>query len=207
MDTLSHGLWAVAVAKGVNLKSTKKIKLGWMALWGIFPDIFSFIPVIVWILWLMFYKGVDFSNIPRPEIMPPEVRNAFFIFRLTDVLYHISHSLIIFFTLFFLTWIICWYRFTRKQKSEIHTLDNAHHQKSHCTPCWEMTGWFIHIVTDIPTHSSTFYPTLFLWPLSDWCFNGASWGNMQFIITNYTALLIVFIVLRFFKRAKGKRNV
>ncbi len=207
MDTLSHGLWAVAVAKGVKLKSTKKIKLGWMALWGIFPDIFSFIPVIVWILWLMFYKGVDFSDIPRPETMPPEVRNAFFVFRLTDVLYHISHSFIIFFALFFLTWIICWYKFTRKQKSEINTLENAHHQKSHYTPYWEMTGWFIHIITDIPTHSSIFYPTLFLCPLSDWCFNGTSWGNMQFIITNYASLLIVFILLRFVKKAKGKRNV
>ena len=42
MDTLSHGLWATAVGKGVNLRFTKKIKVGLMALWGIIPDLFAF---------------------------------------------------------------------------------------------------------------------------------------------------------------------
>ena len=202
MDTLSHGLWATAVAKGVNLKSTKKIKLGWMALWGISPDIFSFAPVIIWMLWQVFYNGVDFADIPRPETMPPEVRNSFFIFRLTETLYHISHSFITFFALFFLAWIMCWYMF--KHKSETNTLTYTHYQPSRYTPHWEMTGWLIHIVMDIPTHSKTFYPTLFLWPLSDWHFDGISWANMWFIITNYTFLLIVFILLRFVRKMKVK---
>jgi len=200
MDTLSHGLWATAVAKGVNLKSTKKIKLGWMALWGISPDIFSFAPVIIWMLWQVFYNGVDFADIPRPETMPPEVRNSFFIFRLTITLYHISHSFITFLALFFLAWIMCWYMF--KHKSEISTHKHTLYQPSRCTPYWEMTGWLIHIVMDIPTHSKTFYPTLFLWPLSDWHFDGISWVNMWFIIINYTSLLIVFILLRVVRQMK-----
>lgn len=205
MDTLSHGLWATAVAKGVNLKSTKKIKSGWMALWGISPDIFSFVPAIIWMLWQVLYKGVDFGDIPRPETMPPEALNSFFIFRLTEILYHISHSIIIFLAVFFLAWIICWYKFKHKQKSNMNTLAHTHHHHtSRCTPYWEMTGWFIHIVMDIPTHSEIFYPTLFLWPLSDWCFDGVSWGNMQFIITNYTSLLIVFILLRVIRQMKVK---
>jgi hypothetical protein len=204
MDTLSHGLWATAVAKGVNLKFPKKIKLGWMALWGISPDVFSFTPVIIWMLWQIFYKGVDFSDIPRPETMPPEVRDAFFVFRLSETLYHISHSFVIFLVLFFLAWIFCWYKFKNKQKSEITTLKHANHQISRCTPYWEMTGWFIHIVMDIPTHSKTLYPTLFLWPLSDCFFDGDSWGNMPFIITNYTSLLIVFILLRIVRQMKFK---
>ena len=130
MDTLSHGLWATAVAKGVNLKFPKKIKLGWMALWGISPDVFSFTPVIIWMLWQIFYKGVDFSDIPRPETMPPEVLDAFFVFRLSETLYHISHSFVIFLVLFFLAWIFCWYKFKNKQKSEITTLKHANHQIS-----------------------------------------------------------------------------
>jgi hypothetical protein len=204
MDILSHGLWATAVAKGVNLKSTKKIKLGWMALWGISPDIFSFAPVIIWMLWQMFYKGVDFGDIPRPETMPPEVRNSFYIFRFTKTLYHISHSFIIFLALFFLAWIIYWYKLKNKQKSEIIAHKQMYHQTSRCTPYWEMTGWFIHIVMDILTHSEAFYPTLFLWPLSDWCFDGVSWVNMRFVIINYTFLLIVFTLLRFLRQIKVK---
>jgi len=202
MDTLSHGLWATAVAKGFNLKSTKKIKLGWMALWGISPDIFSFTPAIIWMLWQMFYNGVDFADIPRPETMPPEVRNAFPIFRLTETLYHISHSFVIFLALFFLAWVMCWYKFRHKQNSEITTLRDRHHQPSRYSPCLEMTGWFIHIAMDIPTHSELFYPTLFLWPLSDWHFDGISWVNVQFVITNYTCLLIVFILLRVVRKMK-----
>lgn len=206
MDTLSHGLWAAAVAKGVNLKSTKKIKLGWMVLWGIFPDIFSFTPVIIWMLWQMLYNGIDFDDIPRPETMPPEVRNSFFIFRLTRSIYHISHSLIIFLALFVLIWIICRYKLKHKQKSGTTALKHTPHQKPRFTPYWEMTGWLIHIITDIPTHSKTFYPTLFLWPLTDWCFDGFSWGNIRFIIVNYTSLFTVFFVLRILRQMKFKRN-
>jgi len=187
MDTLSHGLWAGAVAKGVNLKFAKKIKPGWMALWGVFPDIFAFAPVVIWMLWQMFYNGVDFDDVPRPETMTPEVRNTFFVFRLTRVLYHMSHSLIIFLALFFLVWMFRRYRLRRKKKSEEAILKDT-------------------IITDIPTHSATFYPTLFLWPLSDWCFDGVSWGNLPFIITNYTSLLVVYVLLKVVRRMKVKRN-
>ena len=198
MDTLSHGLWAATLGKGINLKSKKKIKLGWMALWGIIPDIFSFTPIIIWILWQMFYNGIDFGSIPRPEILPPEQRNAFLIFRLTETLYHVSHSFVIFLLCFFMAWIIRWKKFKIK-KSDIKGLRSIQHQFDQYTPCWEMTGWLIHIVMDIPTHSETFYPTLFLWPLSDWCFNGISWGNIWFMTINYASLLIVFILLKFLK--------
>jgi len=206
MDTISHGLWAGAVAKGVNLKFAKKIKPGWMALWGVFPDIFAFAPVVIWMLWQMFYNGVDFDDVPRPETMTPEARNTFFVFRLTRVLYHMSHSLIIFLALFFLVWMFHRYRLRRKKKSEEATLKDTRRQTYRCPPYWEMTGWFIHIITDIPTHSATFYPTLFLWPLSDWCFDGVSWGNLPFIITNYTSLLVVYVLLKVVRRMMIKRG-
>ena len=72
-----------------------------MALWAIVPDLFSFTPVVLWMLWQIYYKGVPFSDIPRPELMSPEQRNAIFILRLSETLYHISHSFVIFLLLFF----------------------------------------------------------------------------------------------------------
>ena len=204
MDTLSHGLWATAVGKGINLKCANKIKLRWMALWGILPDIFAFTPVLIWMLWQMFYKGVDFGEIPRPEIMSLEERNSFFILRLSETLYHISHSFVVFLALFFLLWILRWYTIKHKQQSQIPFPKPTHNKIFECTPCWEMTGWFIHILMDIPTHSVKLYPTLFLWPLSNWCFDGNSWGNMRFMIANYSSLLIVFILVSLVKRNKAK---
>ena len=204
MDTLSHGLWATAVGKGVNLRSTKKIKIGLMALWGIIPDLFAFTPVVFWMLWQMLYQGVSFSDIPRPELMSPEERNAFFILRLSETLYHISHSLIAFLALFFLLWGFRWYRLKQKRASEETSLNTLHEEPTGGTaPCWEMTGWFIHVLMDIPTHSGMLYPTLFLWPLSDWYYDGNSWGTLWFMIGNYSCLLIVFMLLRFVRKVKS----
>jgi hypothetical protein len=203
MDTLSHGLWVTAAGKGVNLKSTKKIRVGLMALWGIIPDLFAFTPVVFWMLLQLFYNGVSFSDIPRPEIMSPDERNSFFILRLSETLYHISHSGIIFLALFFLVWGFRSYRLKQKRRAESTFRNTLHQGATNCKPCWEMTGWFIHVLMDIPTHSGMLYPTLFLWPLSDWYYDGNSWGTLWFMIANYSCLLIVFILLRFVSKVKG----
>ncbi len=50
---------------------------------------------------------------------------------------------------------------------------------------------------------SVLYPTLFLWPLSDWYYDGNSWGTLWFMIANYSCLLIVFILLRFVRKVKS----
>jgi len=203
MDTLSHGLWAAAAGKGSNLRFTRKIRVGLMALWGIIPDLFAFTPVVIWMLWQIFYNGVSFSDIPRPEIMSPEERNAFFILRLSEALYHISHSLIVFAALFLLIGGFRYYRLKRKRKAEGPVRNTMHQTPYSFTFCWEMTGWFIHVLMDIPTHSGVLYPTLFLWPLSDWYYDGNSWGTLWFMILNYSCLLIVFMLLRLVKKVKG----
>ena len=205
MDTLSHALWASATGKGVNLRFPKKIKLGWMALWAIVPDLFAFTPVVLWMLWQIYYNGVPFSDIPRPELMSPEQRNAIFILRLSETLYHISHSFVAFLLLFFLAWLIRWYR--SQQKAQGNLLSNVFPRKQTTvfSPPWEMWGWFIHILMDIPTHTGQLYPTLFLWPLSDWYVDGNSWGTRRFMVTNYLFLLIVFLLLRVFGKKKSNK--
>jgi hypothetical protein len=188
MDTLSHGLWTTAVGKAVNIKSPDRIKLKWIAIWGVMPDILSFTPVIVWMLWQMFVCDVDFWHIPRPELLPPEERNKIVIFQLTRTLYQTSHSFVFFFSAFLLVWLVRWYT------GSIQAV-NYKNNVTRFMP-FAMTGWFIHRALDIPTHSKSFYPTPFLYPISDFYFDGFSWGNMWFMICNYSALLLVFIVLR-----------
>ena len=65
---------------------------------------------------------------------------------------------------------------------------------------WEMGGWLLHILIDIPTHSYQFYPTPLCWPISGWKFNGFSWGNAYFLAVNYFALGVIYFLLRKKKR-------
>ncbi len=59
-------------------------------------------------------------------------------------------------------------------------------------PNWLMIGWPIHITMDIFTHSKDFFPTPFLWPFSDYRFDGVSWSNSYILIPNMVLLLIFY---------------
>lgn len=69
---------------------------------------------------------------------------------------------------------------------------------------WPLAAWGLHILIDVPTHSLAFFPTPFLWPLSNYRFNGLSWGTGWFMLLNYSALIAVFIIISY-NRAKEKR--
>jgi uncharacterized membrane protein YvlD (DUF360 family) len=81
-------------------------------------------------------------------------------------LYHSSHSLLVFAAVFGLVWTI------------LHR------------PVLEMLGWALHILIDIFTHEGIF-AVHFLWPLSNYGFNGIRWENRWFMALNYAALLAV----------------
>lgn len=70
---------------------------------------------------------------------------------------------------------------------------------------WVAGGWLLHILIDIPTHTSNFFPTPFLWPLSDFTVSVISWSNMIFMIINYSLLVIVYTYLLMFVRKKKNR--
>ena len=61
----------------------------------------------------------------------------------------------------------------------------------------------LHILCDIPTHSGAFFPTPFLYPLSDFRVDGISWANRYFMISNYAALAVAYF---FFWRYKVRRK-
>lgn len=91
-------------------------------------------------------------------------------FGLPATLYQYSHSLVIWAFVFILVWII-----TKR-------------------PHLALLGWALHILIDIPSHAASFYPTPFLFPLSNYKFlHGVSWGNTWYMIINYSLLLIVSI--------------
>lgn len=197
MDTLAHGLWATAAAKANNRLAQRKFRTGWFVFWGVLPDLFSFTPAVAWLLWQVIIEGIPFAKVPRPELLPPEVRMTFPVFRLSNALYHLSHSLIIFVGIFLLVWAIR--RYWLKSRQAVPASGSL---LSAGGPCWEMTGWMLHILIDIPTHTRRLYPTPFLWPLSDFTIDGISWGRPWFLALNYSSLLIVFLLLRLKSRKK-----
>lgn len=94
-------------------------------------------------------------------------------------LYQYSHSIIIWAAVFIITWII-WKK-----------------------PQLPLLGWALHILIDIPSHSGTFYPTPFLFPISNWKFmDGISWANPTYMIINYSLLFIVSLYI--FRKNKKK---
>ncbi len=85
------------------------------------------------------------------------------------ILYDYTHSLVIFALVFGLVWLV-----RRK-------------------PLWVMAGWGLHILVDIPTHSEKFFPTPFLFPLSDYHVSGHSWGTPEIFIPNVLLLLGLYL--------------
>jgi hypothetical protein len=72
---------------------------------------------------------------------------------------------------------------------------------------WEMTAWGVHILIDIPTHSYQFFPTPFLWPISDYTFNGFSWGAPWFMVLNYSAIAFTYVIIYYRMSAQRKREL
>lgn len=93
-------------------------------------------------------------------------------------LYNITHSLFTFAVVFSIVW------FIRKK------------------PFLPLLAWAIHILLDVPTHSTEFFPTPFVWPLSSYRFDGVSWSHPAIFYTNLSLLLIVYLYIYYRKKIK-----
>ena|SRR3989338_3066571 len=127
--------------------------------------------------WLIYFFYLVFTNqlFGRPD--PAQV--PFWV----DGLYKATHSLVLFVVIL----LVVFFYFKR----------------------WEKVPKFIyaypiHIFLDIPTHSRSFLPTPFLWPLSDWKFPGISWGEPWFMLLNYGAILALLWYLVLWRKKKKK---
>lgn len=178
MDIFSHGLWTGAAYKALNKKKGYKFNIFRAIWWGVFPDLFAFTIPMIWLIFNLISGGFIVSDLPRPNIEPAP-QDTLPIFRLTSLLYSISHSALVFILILGIILAI------RRQ------------------PVWEMGGWLMHILIDIPTHSYRFYPTPFLWPVSQWKFNGFSWSTSWFLILDYSLIVVTYFLLY---RKRGSAN-
>lgn len=142
-------------------------------LFGIGPDILSFGFFFLFVL-----LGIE--SWPSGNITPP---NAKVIPEYIHILYGFTHSLVIY-AIFF-------------------ALLSAFLRRGHKKFLWLTLGWPLHILVDIPTHSNGFFPTPFLWPLSDFSVNGIPWANPIIFIPNLVIIIGIYSYW-YFKRKAGK---
>ncbi|MBI2122390.1 MAG: hypothetical protein HYT98_04715 [Candidatus Sungbacteria bacterium] len=122
-------------------------------------------------LFILIFSGI----IERPPIPPVEPPDTSLIPQFVYQIYNVTHSLIIFVAVFGLLWLIL-----RR-------------------PVWELGAWGLHILLDIPTHSYKFFPTPFLWPISDFKVNGAGWAEPYVFFPNVILLLILYLWFYFIR--------
>jgi hypothetical protein len=137
----------------------------WGIFFGVFPDLVAFTPVFVYIFYRWIFQGLKF------EFIRPEDGGSIPLDGLSHHLYNFSHSLVIWAVVLAIVWIII-KRFP-----------------------WVLLGWALHICIDIFTHTSEFYPTPFLFPLSKFHVSGVSWAEPVFMAVNYGALVILYLFL------------
>lgn len=99
-----------------------------------------------------------------------------------DPLYNMSHSLWVFFLVYLLVWII------------------------KARPCQPLLAWGLHILIDIPSHSIFHFPTPFLWPLSNYRYDGISWVENIFLIPDIVILLTVYLGYFLYVKYKARQE-
>lgn len=66
-------------------------------------------------------------------------------------------------------------------------------------PVYEMCGWGLHIAMDIFTHSYAFFPTPFLFPISEFKIDAIGWSHPIIFIPNLVLLVVIYAYLYYKK--------
>ena len=61
----------------------------------------------------------------------------------------------------------------------------------------EYWAMIIHILVDIPSHERKWFGTKIFWPFSHFQFNGGSWATRDFMLANYTCIVLAYSVRLF----------
>ncbi|MDP3740794.1 MAG: hypothetical protein Q8R08_00520 [bacterium] len=126
-------------------------------------------------LFTLIFLGI-YERPPISLVEPPDVSLIpLFVYGV----YNITHSLFVFAAAFLIIWLI------RRR------------------PLWEIYAWGLHIILDIPTHSYQFFPTPFLWPISDFRIDGIGWASPLIFFPNIAILIILYIWFYLIKRISG----
>ncbi len=167
--------------------------------WGVFPDLFAFTIPFAWVIWHVLVG--DPVSFPSPDAIEPAPRDTTWTFELASRLYNVSHSFVVFVVVVVIVILIRYFWRQRRPK-----FGGPPHGENRLIP-WELGGWLLHILIDIPTHTYRFFPTPVLWPISEWKFNGISWATPTFLIINYSLLAIFYGLLWFFRKKPKIRNI
>lgn len=182
MDTLAHGLWG-----GAAFGQRERAQFKWAFALGMCPDLFSFGP------YFLTHAG-DIARRwsghrmgpPDPRTIPPYVYHA----------YNVTHSLVVWSALFALA-----YAWVAYQQSRSLRLNPS-------TPLqilWPFGAWPLHILCDIPLHSTRFFPTPYLWPFPTPFYDGTPWGRRPFMIANYGLIALVYLGLLLRRKLRQSR--
>ncbi len=128
---------------------------------------------------ILFFSLLIYGRGPRFSSGPPDPA---LIPEYVNSLYNITHSLVIFAIVFLFFWV------------------------AYKKPILPLLAWGLHIVMDIFTHSFQFFPTPFLWPISDYKLDAVSWGNPWIFFPNLVLLLILYSVFFIIKYKKNERK-
>ncbi len=179
MDIFAHTAWTnVVFYKKYRLD---KINRFVAVLFGVLPDLLSFVPVFIY----GFFARKGFMELVGSTAWPV---------RFASESYNYTHSIVIFGAIFLVVYL---WRLIRKNALGNHMYQSAIY--------YPLFGWLLHILIDIPTHHG-FYETPFLFPLSEARFSyGVSWGTPWFMIVNYSALALTYMVWFLVIRKRQKK--
>lgn len=170
MDLLAHALWAGVAGESLRRRGQLG-PTGLSALIGltVLPDVVQALPVAAWSLVSGRFPGLlwDFAVAhPGQEPILPDLVQA-----LSHHLHCTGHSAIMAGLATVLALAVGW---------------------RHAVV---LTGWWLHIVIDVFTHSADFYPVPVLYPLTLQGFDGLAWNTPGFQLVNYLALLLAGVGL------------
>lgn len=172
MDIFAHSLWTNILYRAIPQTRQNRKLARWGIFFGIFPDLFAFTPMFAYIIFAALFLGRPFFfEHPEDSLHLLPLQN------LTQGLYSFSHSLVIWAVVLILVWLI-----VKKFP-------------------FALLGWALHILIDIFSHTSQFYATPFLFPISKFKVSVISWLTPRFMLINYGLLLVFYlIILPYFRR-------
>ena len=163
MDIVAHSLWAglgaaAAARRWPVSRAQARAVLGLAAL----PDIAHLIPIVLWTLvgdgTWAAVRGYAFAT-PGGEPWLPAGVQAW-----SHTLHCVMHSAVI---------------------AAVVTAIAAWRWRWALVP---LTGWWSHILIDVFTHSSDYYPSPVFYPITERGFDGIAWPDPWFMGLNYLAL-------------------
>jgi hypothetical protein len=167
MDVISHALWAGAAAQVARRRwRVTRRTVAWTVALGVLPDLVMLVPVVSWSLFQPDALRLiyDFVRaIPgREPYLPP----------LVVTLSHHAHCILHSAPISIAVTAVAWWLKPRL--------------------LFPLMGWWLHIVIDIPTHSSGYYAVPFLYPFTYRGVDGIAWTTPWVLIANYAVLAFIY---------------